>query len=90
MLYLEPSSARESASRIVEILTDAPLRTSLVERGRKQAGQLSWSNHVRKVLVGHDERSTRLQQSSPFAGEQFITRPERCALIQQFWRETDV
>ncbi len=37
-----------------------------------------------EVLGGQDERSTRLRQSSPFAGEEFITRAERSDLILRF------
>jgi hypothetical protein len=37
-----------------------------------------------KVLCGEDERSVRLRQSSPFAGEEFITRAERTDLIVQY------
>lgn len=36
------------------------------------------------LLCGADERSTRLRQSSPFAGEEFIARAERTDLILQF------
>jgi hypothetical protein len=36
------------------------------------------------VLCGEDERSIRLRQSSPFAGEEFITRAERTDLILRF------
>lgn len=37
-----------------------------------------------RTLCGDDERSVRLRQSSPFAGEEFITRAERTNLILQF------
>ena len=37
-----------------------------------------------ETLRGEDERSTRLRQSSPFAGEEFITRAERTDLILKF------
>ncbi len=36
------------------------------------------------VLTGEDERSARLRQSSPFAGEEVITRQERNLLLKQF------
>lgn len=36
------------------------------------------------TLRGEDERCVRLRQSSPFAGEEFITRAERTAIILQF------
>jgi len=36
------------------------------------------------ILCGENERSIRLRQSSPFAGEEFITRAERTDLILQF------
>jgi len=39
-----------------------------------------------KTLCGEDERCARLRQSSPFAGEEFITRAERTDLILQFSR----
>lgn len=39
---------------------------------------------VLPVLIGEDENSTRLRQSSPFAGEQFITREERTAILLKF------
>jgi hypothetical protein len=38
-----------------------------------------------KTLCTEDERSTRLRQSSPFAGEEFITRAERTDLILRSW-----
>ena len=37
-----------------------------------------------ETLCGEDEVSTRLRQSSPFAGEEFITRKERTDLILRF------
>ena len=37
-----------------------------------------------RTLRGEDERSTRLRQSSPFAGEEFITRAERTELILRY------
>jgi hypothetical protein len=36
------------------------------------------------TLRAEDERSVRLRQSSPFAGEEFITRAERTDLILRF------
>ena len=36
------------------------------------------------VPTGNDERSVRLRQSAPFAGEEIITRKERNQLWQQF------
>ena len=39
---------------------------------------------VSSVLTADDEESTRLRQSSPFAGERFITRRERAAILQRF------
>ena len=39
---------------------------------------------VSSVLIADDEESTRLRQSSPFAGERFITRRERTAILQRF------
>ena len=36
------------------------------------------------VLTGTDERSVRLRQSAPFAGEQIVSRRERQALWRQF------
>lgn len=39
-----------------------------------------------ETLRGTDERSTRLRQSSPFAGEEFITRSERMGIIRRFAR----
>ena len=36
------------------------------------------------VLTSEDERSVRLRQSSPFAGEEVITRAERNRVFQQF------
>ena len=36
------------------------------------------------VLTGEDERSVRLRQSTPFAGEEIITREERNLLLKQF------
>ena len=38
------------------------------------------------VLTGEDERSVRLRQSNPFAGEEIVTRVERNRLIQHFRR----
>ena len=38
------------------------------------------------VLTGRDERSVRLRQSTPFAGEEMITRAERNRIFQQFPR----
>jgi len=37
-----------------------------------------------EVLRGEGERNIRLRQSSPFAGEEFITRAERTDLILKF------
>ena len=37
-----------------------------------------------RTLCGEDERSVRLRQSSPFAGEEFITRSERTDLILRY------
>lgn len=39
---------------------------------------------VLTVLAGEDERSVRLRQSSPFAGEEIVTRAERNLLYRQF------
>lgn len=36
---------------------------------------------VTAVLRGQDENSTKLRQSSPFAGEEFITRKERTEIL---------
>ena len=36
------------------------------------------------VLIGRDERCTRLRQSAPFAGESIISREERNALWKRF------
>lgn len=36
------------------------------------------------VLTGQEERHIRLRQSSPFAGEQVISRAERRALLEKF------
>ena len=41
-------------------------------------------DEVLETLRGTDERCTRLRQSSPFAGEEFITRLERTEIIQRF------
>ena len=41
-------------------------------------------DEVLETLCGTDERCTRLRQSSPFAGEEFITRLERTEIIQRF------
>ena len=39
---------------------------------------------VAAVLCGEDERSVRLRQSAPFAGEKFISREERNAILRRF------
>lgn len=39
---------------------------------------------VIETLCGEDERCTRLRQSSPFAGEEFITRSERTEILQRY------
>ena len=36
------------------------------------------------VLTGTDERSVRLRQSAPFAGEEIVSRRERQALWRRF------
>ena len=36
------------------------------------------------VLIGPDERHVRLRQSAPFAGEQFINREGRNAILRKF------
>ena len=38
------------------------------------------------VLTGSDERHVRLRQSAPFAGEQFISREDRNAILRRFAR----
>ena len=37
-----------------------------------------------RVLTREDERSVRLRQSTPFAGEEIVTRAERNRLLKQF------
>jgi hypothetical protein len=39
---------------------------------------------VTSVLTSSDANSTRLRQSSPFAGPRFISRRERTAILQRF------
>ena len=36
------------------------------------------------VLTGEDERSVRLRQSTPFAGEEIVTREERNLILMQY------
>ena len=43
-------------------------------------------DHLLSVLVSTDEQATRLRQSSPFAGPQFISEAERLEFIGRFQR----
>jgi hypothetical protein len=47
-------------------------------------------DHLLSVLVSTDEEATRLRQSSPFAGPQFISQAERLEFIGKFQRRAQL
>lgn len=49
-VYFEVFNERELAAQCVRLLTDAPLRATLIERGRQRSRQFSWDEHVRKLV----------------------------------------
>jgi len=56
-LYVDPENPDEIADRILTLMNDDTLRTSLIERGRERGRQFTWlrtarehANIIRKVL----------------------------------------
>jgi glycosyltransferase involved in cell wall biosynthesis len=50
-LYFDPREPRELEAAIERLLNDAELRQSLIERGRKRAGEFRWDMAAEKTLA---------------------------------------
>ena len=72
--------ARNNLERWLTDCSDAA-RPSLLEWREILSANGNTKQRVLRVLTGKDDRSRRLRQSSPFAGEQVLTRTERNAIL---------
>jgi glycosyltransferase involved in cell wall biosynthesis len=49
-LLVDPSSVTEISAALQRVLTDAALRTQMIERGRDQAARFDWTTSARRLL----------------------------------------
>ncbi len=49
-LYFDPRSPEEAAEKIIDVLTNAELRSALIAKGLRQAEALSWKNHAARLI----------------------------------------
>lgn len=57
--YFDPLNVEEMAQALVNYIREAPDRTSLVERGLKQAAKFSWDRHAKITLESMEARFAR-------------------------------
>lgn len=49
-VYFDVFNVSELTAQCVRMLTDAPLRATLIERGRARSREFSWDEHVRRLV----------------------------------------
>lgn len=64
-MLVNPENVFEIAKGIREVLTNAELRASLIERGRRQARKFRWEDTARQVLEVYAEVGARLRNQAP-------------------------
>lgn len=67
-LYFEVFNESDLAAQCVRVLTDAPLRRTLIERGLARSRQFSWDEHVSKLIELINTLSVREQAERELLG----------------------
>lgn len=53
--YFDPESIDDMAAKIHDVLSDSKLRSTLIERGRRQAKKYSWQQTAKQTLAAYEK-----------------------------------
>ncbi len=53
-IYFDPKDEKDMASKIIEVITNKKMRSTLIDLGKKQAQKYSWYDTARKTLLVYE------------------------------------